>query len=385
MEKGDSAIHKVSVVIRISRFDESPEEAIKSCLRIHKLVQEVIVVVGENTDTKTSLYKDWDAHRDQLKKVLGIPVRVYQDFDLTKCVKGNMLMEMSPTLGLSNKEDSFEAQFNKLLNKHMRTKAQGYCKFSFQTETDFATHGFSPWYVLWCAIFLLDWWRQLFSWFTFHSPEQGLTVTDLWKGAHETCIPPHKSPWISCCGYWNHSERYPLHKLTVLCRQGPVPTLYGYRYVMAQLDRRRSVTEPTGTRGWLFTTFILYHVASFAYWVIPFPFNRETIIPIPYIGVAFDLIFTPFHYTRLVFMAIFVVFHFIILGNNFRWSNPLLYIIVPILIPFVIPIVQPWFIAWSYLDNTKKKFDKTLEPIVIVTKNDDDDDNDEKSTIKKNI
>lgn len=340
------------------------------------------MVVGENIASDAVLYPGWKAHRDTLSKEYGIPVHVYQEFDLTRCIKGasNLMMEMTPTLGLSNKEGTFETQFKALIQKRMK---QGYCKFSIQTETDFSTLGFSPWYVLWCAVFLLDWWRQLFSWFTFHTRDQGLLVTELWKGAQETRIPPNQSPWISCCGYWSHSERYPWHKMTVECRQGPVPTLSGYRYVMAQMDRRRHSPLKQGGRGWLFTTFFLYHVASFAYWAwilqMMFPWLAAvTTTPshIPeqysslyiYISSMIGSILNPFHATRIVFMASFAFLNFIILGNHFRWSNYLLYILVPLLMPFIIPIVQPWFIAWSYLDRTKKKFDRTLEPITINNK-----------------
>lgn len=367
---------KVSVVIRLSRFEESCEQAIKSCIRVHALIQEVVVVVGENIPSDTApLYDEWVDDRDTLRKEYGIPVRVYQEFDLTTCLKGpsNLMMEMTPTLGLSNKDGAFEAQFKALIEKRMHPR-HGYCKFSIQTETDFATQGFSPWYVLWCAVFLLDWWRQLFSWFTFHGREQGLLVTEVWKGVTENRIPPNRSPWISCCGYWNHSERFPWHKMSLECRQGPVPTLQGYRYVMAQMDRRRMHNEPLqGGRGWLLTTLFLYHVASFAYWAwflqIMVPGSAD--IPqrlAPYVsGFAsgvLESILNPLHPTRLLFMGLFAFLHYIILGNHFRWSNPLLYVVVPAAIPFVIPVVQPWFIVWSYLDRTKKQFDKTLEPIV---------------------
>lgn len=371
MEK--SGVKKVSVVIRLSRFEESCGEAIQSCIRIGpKLIQEVIVVVGENISSEASLYDGWVRDREMLTKNFGIPVRVHQEFDLTKCIKGdsNLMMEMTPTIGLSNKDGAFETQFTNLIEKRMKHGA--YCKFSFQTETDFATQGFSPWYVLWCTVFLLDWWRQLFSWFTFHGREQGLLVTELWKGATEIRIPPNRSPWISCCGYWNHSERYPWHKMSLECRQGPVPTLRGYRYVMAQMDRRRETPNHQGGRGWLFTTFFLWHVASFAYWA----WFLQFLLPagamsklIPYLPSFMEAILNPFHATRLIFMGLFTFLHFIILGNHFRWSHSILYVLVPLMIPFVIPIVQPWFIAWSYLDRTKKEFDKTLEPPPIHSKN----------------
>ena len=367
---------KYSVLIRISRFGESPERAIGSVLTISKQVEEVVVVSPYVTE-KTQLYDHWKRDKASLKKE-GITLRFERKFNLN-AIKTPLLMEMPSTMQIKDKADVFQGQLEDTMKKVKR-----YQRFAFDAVHDFSVGSFSLWYLYIALIFCLDWWRQTYSWFTFHTGYY-IRVTEIWRG-HERCLkPPKRSPWVSVCGFGSKSERHPIERTSGICIMGPTGArLSGRKYYLYYMDQRDGAFGQ-GYKGWYIIYAYFYAFIGLCWWgrylipVIHWALEKQARIPVNVV----DALFEPFTTGRILIWIVAFVAHYMILALHFKWHrgykrNVLITALIAASFPILV-LILPMVILWSKADKSHDTYQYELDPAkekmlndIIANENEDD-------------
>lgn len=347
-----------AAVIRISRFLESPERAIKSVLAMTRLDWSEIVIVSAVAADKTLLYKTWESDRKRIVEK-KIALRFERKFKLNE-VQSQLLFELPATCQIKDRGEIFQRT---LVDRVKKTKK--YQRYAWDVKTDFQHSGFSLWYVFLCVVFAVDWWRQLFGWFTFHTREH-VRVQEVWKGYKRCLLPSHTSPLVSCCGLLGRSDRDSVGSSNGICSSGPTGArLQGRKYFLYAMDHRDRVDGP-GWKWWFATTWVFYILLGAA-WYGPLVDRVLSMLtsPLPSLRlwqVGLQFLLNPLSTFRLTLWFLSIIVHGLLLSRHFTWSNRFLYAFVPALFPLVIPLVLPWMIIWAKLDRSHDAYEYTLDP-----------------------
>jgi hypothetical protein len=139
-----------AALIRISRFLESPERAVKSVLRMRQVDCSEIIIVSQVATDKTQLYNGWDADKKEMAK-RKIELRFELVFNLNN-VNSQLLIELPATCQIKDRGEIFQRT---LVDRVKKTKK--YQRYAWDIKTDFSNAGFSPWYIFLCVVFVVDW------------------------------------------------------------------------------------------------------------------------------------------------------------------------------------------------------------------------------------
>jgi hypothetical protein len=349
-KKNSKKLTKYSVMIPISRLRESPERAVKSVMELADQVAEIIFV-SQHITKDTLLYRTWKKDQQRLKDEYKILIRFVDRFDTDVVPNTHLLLELAPLVQLKDKDGRFKRDVNAnygKLNKYQR--------FAFDVKTDFSQAGFSLWYVFLCVVFCLDWWRSLFAWFTFHTKHH-VRFTEVWQGGERRVSPPHRSPWISCCGYWSHGDRSPVQSSNGKCITGPQGHIKGSWYFLYYMNQRDGISG-NGWRLWYALCGVFYAAFGVAWWGPVFTLGLGLLkLDKPWLTFALN----PFSTLRVGIIIASILVHGYILRANFKWSMGFYNVLVPILFPLVIPVVIPWIIWWSKISNARAVYEDSLE------------------------
>jgi hypothetical protein len=349
---------RFTVCIYISRFNESPERAIKSALVIKHLVSKVFLISPELTK-KMKLYDNFTEDKKELKK-FGIDLEYTDKLEIDK-LNTSLLISIPADCLIVDKDELFQKKL--LKNCQMSKDLQRISLGSFYDFSEVPIHKkFGLLFV--CIIFCIDWWRQLFSWFTFYT-EHNINISEVWRGDQRVVIPPFRSPWFSCCGYGNKGDRKEIIKLNgemIKCS----PKVVEGSYLFYFLEKRTGFFGQ-GWKGWflIYFTFIVFVGIPWYGEII----SKYTPIPsrIPNVFLV-DLItffLNPFSSLRIIMLINSMFIHYFILHCNFRWFksnfwNWISNIAVAFSFYFLTPLVF-WVLIASKIERKYSIFKSDVE------------------------
>jgi hypothetical protein len=352
----------ITAVVRVSRFNESPERAIKSILAMKQLDWREIIIVSEIAGKDENLYNSWE-HDKKIMADKKIELRFERKFKIDSVRSSQLLFELPGTCQIKDRGGIFQS---KLLDRVKKTKK--YQRYAWDVKTDFSCTSFSLWYVFLCVVFALDWWRQLFAWFTFHTREH-VRVQEIWKGHDRCLLPPHKSPLVSCCGFGllGSSDRDSICSSNGICSTGPAgERLQGRKYFLYAMDHRDR-SGGYGWKWWYVIAWIFYVLLGAAWWGYPVNavLSWASSWGLPGLKLwqgGLQFLLYPLSTFRIGVFIFSWIFHGLLLSRHFIWSNRFWYIFVPALFPLVIPLVLPCLILLAKVDRTHDAYMYTLDP-----------------------
>jgi hypothetical protein len=213
---------------------------------------------------------------------------------------------------------------------------------------NFQASEFSFYYVFWALIFVIDWWRNLFASFTLHTGQFWCSYEILhgYKRAIET---PHKSPWLSCCGYWAKGDRSSLMTSNRFAiATGPSSDFDGRRYFLYSMYRRHiGASANHGKRLW-WVIFLAYSAlvgiawwSPILTWIVKLVWSMTQLHKAVGMGFPTTLenLTNPFGTFQIAFKVLQAVFHGFLLHRYVVWNNVLYAIVVPLLFPLFMPFL----------------------------------------------
>lgn len=297
-------------------------------------------------------YHNWPAHEERLRTEYKIDVRCVGELDVND-VQTTCMFELASTMQVKDTKEEFQ----KLIDANLK-KLDKYQRFAFAVKHDFSVVPFSFWYIVLCVVFLLDWWRWLLSWFTFHT-RQHLRFTEIQHGGkHRRFASPHYSPWFSCCGYWAHGDRSPLQQSGNKCIMGPQPDTQGYAYYAYYMSLRDGVSG-NGWRLWYLLCIFFYNVIGFAWYTYVFDYVLQFVSVTRF--VIPQIVLDPIHQTRVIVFIIFVLLHWIVLSGSFRWRYAGTNFFIALVTPFMVPLVIPFLIWLPKMYGARSHYENMLD------------------------
>jgi hypothetical protein len=339
-----------TVLIKISRLKESPERAITSVCKYLKDQVSEIIFESPFVTKDTVLYEKWKTHYTELTDVHHIKVTFVEKFTHDVALSTPIVLELSPLVQIKDTD--------KQLLKHMKNstkKTDKYQRIAYDVKTNFTQVSFSLWYVFICIVFCIDWWRQFVASFTFHTGHH-VRFTEVWTANGRRVSPPHKSPWISCCGYWAHGDRSSIKESFGKCVTGPSYEIQGSWYFLYWMNLRDGMSG-NGWRLWYAMAFVFYGWIGIAWWG---PFITALFSVFGFKPMWLNFALEPFSTIRIALMLVSTLVHGIILHANFRWYRSIYGLVVPLLFPLAIPLVLPWLIWYSKIAFAKKEYNDIL-------------------------
>jgi hypothetical protein len=351
-------------VIEISKFKESPERAVKSVLAHYKKFRE-LWFVSEQVTNESVLYENWSK---DLNKLREFNIEIGFATTLKECqnkIKATLCLEIPPTCSFKDKE-----ALNQLFVRVNSMKKQKYVqrRHAIQLKTEFDGK-FSPWYMFVCLVFVLDWWRHVFSRFTFHTREH-LRLKEISHGYAGGFEQPEYDPLISCCGLIKQSDRSPYisgENVTT----GPIsPNLTGFRYFIYTLERRDRFMGK-GWLGWLIVSLVFYGLIAIPIWGVPLNNYIQWVLKSPLkswpfvelTGSLATAFLTVNSTWRIVFCIMSWIFHGFLLNQVFTFTHPLYIIITSLIFPILLPLLFPFVFLITKLYRPHQKYTNSLDPI----------------------
>ncbi len=354
---------KVSCVINVSRFNESPQRAVESVLGLKEWIAQVIIV-GNDVNAETISYKDWKKHLSALQKS-DIEVLFQPSFNLNE-VQADLMLDIPSTTRIHNDKTLFSSRLSTCTKQFDK-----YPRFAFESLIDLTQGGgsWSFWYLCLAVLFCVDWWRQTFSWFTFHTNEH-IRLTEIWRSSKKCRVAPSYSPWLSCCGFGYTGDRHPIINTTKISTTGPMnnASLNGKRYFFYWMDQREN-TSFSGWKGWFLVAIAFYTLSCYPLWpkliswVAAWLYGLGSRTP----PQALDSLITSLSTRQTFSMVVMVFLNAAILSLHIRWAkrgwlNTFCTLLAASLIPFVIHLVFPWIIWWAKIDRAYNADAKLYDP-----------------------
>lgn len=162
--KGDHGNNpnKYAAVVYVSTFREAPKRAITTILKLSRYFGSVHLV-SETVTLNSNMYRMWQQHKKQLR-AKGMALVHHTQLQVHR-VRQPILIHFPATSQL------LEATFKQLDQRIKRIPVTNQPRHAIMPMTDLAPCGFSVWYIFLTLVLCLDWWRQVFAWFTFHTAD----------------------------------------------------------------------------------------------------------------------------------------------------------------------------------------------------------------------
>lgn len=333
--KMQSSHSGVGVVIQLSPFQESCHRALLTVQKHLPGVKNVVIVSSRELHRK----REDDKKYPNLKIAYQVTPDGKPNYDH---IPFNMVHNIPPDLQCNRPE--FLQQY--LQKRVEKTKTQH--RHGLIPQMNFQASEFSFFYVFWALIFVIDWWRNLFASFTLHTGHYWCSYEILhgYKRAIET---PHKSPWLSCCGYWAKGDRSSLMASSRFAvATGPSSDFDGWRYFLYTFYRRQlGASANHGKRLW-WVIFLAYSAlvgitwwSPVISWITHFVWSATKLHQTVGLGVplAIDNFTNPWGTFQIAFKVVQAVFHGLLLRRYVVWNNILYTIVVPLLFPLFMPVL----------------------------------------------
>lgn len=359
---------KYAAKIYVSPFREPPERAIKTILKLFRYFSSVHLV-SETVTLNSQLYRNWTEHK-RLLNARHIQLVHHTQWDVG-LVRENVVIHIPSLVQFR------EATFKQLDRQIQRIPFTDQPRHAIMPMTDLGAHGFSLWYILLALVFCLDWWRQLFAWFTFHT-EEHICAEEVLRGNRRTVMHHHRSPgWCSCCGAlgWlrgkrDNGDRTPLIYAASNAIGGPTRRISGMKYFLLYMHNR--TTFGPGWKWWFVIATTLYFVLGIAWWgplwmavwkfslgLFGYLVGGQDAVEV---GIKAMAVWSdPIGLPRMVLMVIFALIHTLVLVRHFRW--PYHRIWVAWTFPLAFPLLFPFIMAWSRLYQMHETWDHAADTV----------------------
>lgn len=359
-----SARKQYTAVIEISPFREPPSYAIQTVLSLHKYFASVRII-SETVTLQDKLYKKWPLHVRQLKE------RKVQLFHHTHLeidqIKTHLIVRIPPMSSVK------PATFLRLHNRVRNIPRTDQPRHAIAPMTDLNMYGFSVWYIFLTLVFVIDWWRNMFAWFTFYAPEH-IRVEEILSGAGRVVIHPSRSPaWCTCCGAcrWLHGkpgDRTPLIYASSNAICAPSRRVSGLRYFLYRMHHR--TTFSPGWFYWFVIAAVLYLAIGLAWWAPIAGFFWQLILgslgtivnDSSTAQAGIDIVYAmiePLGPFRIAIIAVSWVLHTIVLNRYFRWRHRFW---VALTFPLAMPIL-PVVMLWARLYQQHETWEHSMDTI----------------------
>ena len=365
--------HAYAAIIEISAFKEAPQRAVETVLRLAPYFGSVHII-SETVTLRDRLYKTWPEHKKQLRK-RRIQLLHHPKLALER-IKEHVMIYIPPTAAVK------EATF-KLLDLRIRNIPRTQQpRHAIQPMICLDESSFSVWYMFLALVFCLDWWRNMFAGFTFHTQEC-IRAEEILQGYKRVIIHPYQSPdgwtWslvelaMGCCARsWlggrkpAKSDRSPLIYAKSNATCGPTPRLSGAMYFLHYMHRRKPFGP--GWKWWLAFACFFYVALGVSWWGPIF----MAILRLAAQGVqlfvyapdvtngllaAAQFIFDPFSVQRIILIILFSIVHMLVLIQHVRWSVHTFW--VPWTFPLLLS-VMPLVLLWSRLYQAHETWEHDL-------------------------
>lgn len=324
--------HRSGVVIQLS-------PKLESCHRALVTVQKVLapqgirdVVIVSSREVPKQRQKEYrDIHIRYQVTPDGLP-----DYEN---IPFHMVHNIPPDLQCTDAKN-LKLYLERRVDKTNATKHHQQQRHGLIPQVNFSSGGFSPVYIFWCLIFMLDWWRNVFGNFTFHTGQFWCSYEVL-HGFKRSIEAPHYSPWISCCGYWAKGDRTSL--MTAPrggVMTGPASDFYGWSYFTYTMYRRRLLSsQEAGKRLWMLIFLVYWAIVSVAWWHPISSWIFRTFVNRLSIPEQADMITNPFGGFQIGLKLAIALFHGIVLHRYVIWNHPVWHVLVPLLMPLFMPFL----------------------------------------------
>jgi hypothetical protein len=301
------------------------------------------------------LYDDFNEHKKLLKQS-GIDLEYLDKLEVNK-INTSLLISIPSDCLITDRDELFQ---KKLLKYCQMSEEQQ--RISLASVYDFTEcsifRKFSFFFI--CLIFCIDWWRNLFSWFTFYT-DHNIHISEVWRGDKRVVIPPIRSPWFSCCGYGSRGDRREILKLGEMVKCSPSDG----SYLLYFLDKRTGIVGQ-GWKGWflVYFTFLVF-VGIPWYGEVLLLYTPISRIPSTFVVQLITQFLSPLSSLRIIMLITSTIIHYLILQLNFRWFkssfwNTLSNIVVSLSFYLLTPIVM-WVILFSKIERKYSIFKNELE------------------------
>lgn len=378
---------KYAAVIHVTEFRESCKRAMFTVLRFSRYFSS-IHLVSETVTFGDNLYPGWKNDHNTLKQKRMQLHHHTTTLDMKK-VTEYVIVHIPPTCMFE------EAPFKLLTQRLNRIRKTDQPRHAIVPVTDLNMHGFSIWYLFLALMCIVDWWRDVFAWFTLYEPEYHIIAEEILHGHCRTLRHHYRStPWrccspfsfISWCwpksnmyrGYAKHhattqpqstvSDRSPAIYVSsgVVC--SPTRRVSGMTYFLYRMHTRN--TFGPGWKLWLVIVLCLYLALGFSWWaplgiwswrlimrVLAFLTRDDGFVEGA--GEWLAVWVQPFGIVRLALVGISWLIHTSILVRRFRWRHKFW---VALTFPFTIPLLFPWILIWARLYQSHGAWETQLDP-----------------------